>query len=51
VAEAANGGQVLISDAARERLEPDAFALKRLRRFKAKGAPGDLAVFAVSAPA
>jgi adenylate cyclase len=47
VAEAAKGSEVLISDTAREHLPPDAFALRKLRRFKAKGAPGDLAVFSV----
>jgi adenylate cyclase len=47
VAEAAKGNEVLISQTARERLPPDAFALKRKRRFKAKGTPGDLEVYAV----
>ena len=41
------GGRVLISEPARERLPPDAYPLRKRRRFKAKGAPGDLAVYAV----
>jgi adenylate cyclase len=47
VADAAGGGQVLISDAACERLEDGAFECKRQRRFKAKGAPKGLEVFSV----
>jgi adenylate cyclase len=47
VAEAASGSEVLISETARERIDPDAFEVKRLRRFKAKGAPGDLGVYSV----
>jgi adenylate cyclase len=46
VAEAASGGEVLISDSVRERLDEDAVKLKR-RRFKAKGAPSGLSVYAV----
>jgi adenylate cyclase len=48
VAEAASGSEVLISETTRERIPEDAFELKRLRRFKAKGAPGDLAVYSVA---
>jgi adenylate cyclase len=47
VAEAASGGQVLVSGAASERLEPTGFELKRVRRFKAKGAPKELEVYSV----
>jgi adenylate cyclase len=46
VAEAASGGEVLISDSVRERLDEHAVKLKR-RRFKAKGAPSGLSVYAV----
>ena len=46
VAEAASGGEVLISDSVRERLDESSLKLKR-RRFKAKGAPSDLSVYAV----
>jgi adenylate cyclase len=51
VAEAAKGHEVLVSETAREHLSPDAFALKKLRRFKAKGTPGDLSVYSVTAEA
>jgi adenylate cyclase len=44
--EAASGGEVLISEPLCERLEGDAFELKK-RRFKAKGAPRELAVYRV----
>jgi adenylate cyclase len=47
VADAASGGEVLVSDALRERLDESELKLKR-RRFKAKGAPSDLTVYAVS---
>jgi adenylate cyclase len=46
VTEAAGGGEVLVSDAVRKRLEPSAFTFRRKRRFRAKGAPKDLAVYA-----
>jgi adenylate cyclase len=46
VADAASGGQVLISDPVRERLDEGALKLKR-RRFKAKGAPTALSVYSV----
>jgi adenylate cyclase len=46
VAEAASGGELLVSSAAVERLG-DGFESKRKRRFKAKGAPKDMEVFAV----
>ena len=46
VADAASGGEVLVSDSVRERLDEEGLKLKR-RRFKAKGAPSDLSVYAV----
>ena len=48
VAEAASGGEVLVSEPVRERLDEKKLKLKR-RRFKAKGAPAGLSVFAVEA--
>ncbi len=48
IAEAAGAGEVLVSGAACERLDEDRITLKRKRRFKAKGAPSDLEVFAAS---
>ena len=45
VAAAASGGEVLVTGSARERLAPDAFQLQR-RRFRAKGAPKELEVYA-----
>jgi adenylate cyclase len=45
--EAADGGQVLVSETARTELGEDGFAFKKQRRFKAKGAPKDLEVYAV----
>jgi adenylate cyclase len=47
VAGAASGGQVLISEAARERLGESPLRIKRRRFFRAKGAPSDLRVYAV----
>ena len=47
VAEAATGGEVLVTGPARERLDPDVFQFRRLRRFRAKGAPQELEVYAV----
>jgi adenylate cyclase len=47
VAAVAKPGEVLVSSAACERLDETEFALKRKRRFKAKGAPKDLDVFAI----
>jgi adenylate cyclase len=46
VAEAASGGEVLVSDTVCERLDEGSVKLKR-RRFKAKGAPSGLSVYAV----
>jgi adenylate cyclase len=52
VAAAASGGEVLITEAAGSRLPPNVFDLRQKRRFKAKGAPKDLQVYAVQpAPA
>jgi adenylate cyclase len=48
VAAAASGGEVLITEAAGARLPEGAFDLRQKRRFKAKGAPKDLQVFAVA---
>jgi adenylate cyclase len=47
VAAAAGGGEVLVSEAARERLD-DGVALRRRWRFSAKGAPKDLRVYAAA---
>ena len=44
VAEAASGGELLVSGTALERLG-DGFDRQRKRRFKAKGAPSELEVF------
>jgi adenylate cyclase len=47
VADAARGGEVLVSATVRERLGDGTLRLKRRRLFRAKGAPRDLAVYAV----
>ena len=47
VTEAAGAGEVLASEAVCSQLEEDGFKLKQKKRFKAKGAPKDLAVFSV----
>jgi adenylate cyclase len=47
VAEGANGDQVLVSGAACDKLDDDAFKCKKVRRFKAKGAPKELEVYSV----
>ena len=47
VADAAGADQVLISGATCERLDDGAFKCKKLRRFKAKGAPKELEVYSV----
>ena len=49
VADAAGGDEVLASGEACERLDKDAFRVKRRRRFKAKGAPKELEVYAITA--
>jgi adenylate cyclase len=48
VAGAASGGEVLVSEAARERIDESSLRVKRRRFFRAKGAPSDLRVFAVA---
>jgi adenylate cyclase len=45
--EAAGAGEVLVSDAARTQLDEERLNLRRRRRFKAKGAPTELQVYAV----
>ena len=47
VCDAATGGEVLISDTARAHVDASAFHLRKRRRFRAKGAPSDLDVYAV----
>ena len=49
VGEAARGGEVLVSESAREVLDPDAFKFGRKRRLSATGAPLDLAFCRASA--
>lgn len=49
VADAARGGEVLVSETVRDRLGTSALRLKRRRWFRAKGAPRELAVYAVKA--
>lgn len=50
VADAADGGEVLVSGTALRALDVDGLEVKRRRRFRAKGAPRDLEVYAVSRP-
>jgi adenylate cyclase len=45
--DAASGGQVFVSEPARAELGEEDFEFKKQRRFRAKGAPKDLEVFAV----
>jgi adenylate cyclase len=47
VADAARAGEVLVSETVRERVGEGTLRLKRRRFFRAKGAPRDLAVYAV----
>ena len=47
ITEAAAGDQVLVSEAARAELGDDGFEFKKQRRFRAKGAPKDMDVYAV----
>jgi adenylate cyclase len=47
VADAAGGGEILVSDTACADLDESIYRLKRKRRFRAKGAPRDLGVHAV----
>jgi adenylate cyclase len=48
IAAAAEGGEILASGQACERLGDDSFSKRRRRRFRAKGAPSDLEVYSVS---
>ena len=48
VAGAASGDEVLVSEAAREKLEDASLRVKRRRFFRAKGTPSDLRVYAVA---
>ena len=48
VAQAAKGGELLISHTVREHLDPDGYRCKRKLMFRAKGAPKDLGVYSVS---
>jgi adenylate cyclase len=50
VAAAAAADEVLVSGPARERLDDGAFELRRRRRFKAKGTPKELEVYAAERP-
>ena len=50
VAAAAAGDEVLVSGPACERLGDGAFDVRRRRRFRAKGAPKELEVYAVERP-
>jgi adenylate cyclase len=52
IAAAAGSGEILASGQACERLGDGAFSIRRRPRFRAKGAPSDLEVYAVApAPA
>jgi adenylate cyclase len=48
VAQAAKADELLVSGTVRDRLDGDRFRIKRKLRFRAKGAPKDLEVFAVA---
>jgi adenylate cyclase len=48
VADAAKGGQVLVSDPVLQRIETDGLKLSRSKRLRAPGAPRDLHVTPVS---
>ena len=48
IAQAAKADELLVSGTVREHLDEDRFRLKRKLRFRAKGAPKDLEVYAVS---
>lgn len=50
LAAAGKGGEVLVSEATRSCIDDEAIGLRRVRRFKAKGAPHDLDVY-VAEPA
>jgi adenylate cyclase len=51
VAEAAKGGEVLVSEAARSELDEADFPMRRKRRFRGKGTPQGLEVYAIEAQA
>jgi adenylate cyclase len=51
VADAAKGGEILASDAALASIDDSSFKIGRPRQLEAPGAPGDLVVSPVSAPA
>lgn len=48
VAQAAKGGELLVSGPVRDRLDPAQFQCKRKLLFRAKGAPKDLGVYSVT---
>jgi adenylate cyclase len=48
VAEAAAGGELLVSESVRDRVDESGLRVKRRRFFRAKGAPSGLAVYSVS---
>jgi class 3 adenylate cyclase len=47
VADAASGGEVLVSGPALAKVDRDRYSVRRRRTFRAKGAPADLEVFSV----
>jgi adenylate cyclase len=47
VTEAGSGGELLISDRALEKLDPESVKVRRKRFFRAKGVPRDMTVYAV----
>jgi adenylate cyclase len=47
VTDVASGGELLISDRALERLDPESVRVRRKRFFRAKGVPRDVTVYAV----
>ena len=49
VAEAASGGEILVTDKALEDLEADSVKAKRKRMFRAKGVPSEIKVYSVRA--
>ena len=50
VADAATAGQVLVSDAALQRIDPEALRTSRPKRLRADGAPRDMYVVRISRP-
>ena len=49
VAEAASGGEILVTDKALDDLEADSVKAKRKRMFRAKGVPSEIKVYSVRA--